>query len=127
MSRLVTVPIGVAAGYDLRIVDLHLDVRLLRDRGIELVEQHVAEETAPRRHQTVEFELQALVIAGALHAFAPVDVACSVRGAAKKRRRPCGRLPVSPWASVGQTTRTATIASDCGLTMMISSPLTKYM
>ena len=63
----VAMPVGEATRHDLGIVDLHFDVRVLRDRRIELVEQHMTEEAAPGRNQAVELELEVLVVVGRMH------------------------------------------------------------
>src|SRR5436309_15836611 len=68
----VTMPVGVAARHDLGVVDLHFDLRVPWDRGVELVEQQVAEEIVPRRNEAVELELEILVsVACRVHAIPP--------------------------------------------------------
>src|SRR6476661_5987190 len=55
-------PVGVAAGHDLGVVDLHLRLRIARQRGVQRVEQQIAVEAVTRRHDAVELELQLLVV-----------------------------------------------------------------
>ena len=64
-GAVVAVPVGEAAGHDLGIVDLHLHLRVARQRGVQRLQQQVAVKAVPRRHEAVELELEILVVVGA--------------------------------------------------------------
>src|SRR6185437_6574693 len=60
----VAMSVGEAARHDLRVINLHLDLRITWQRGIKRIEQQIAVKSVPRRHHAVELEFHILVVRG---------------------------------------------------------------
>ena len=68
----VAMPVGVSAGYDFGIINLHFYLRVARQRRIKAIEKKIAMETMSERHNALELELQIFVIIGScMHLIAP--------------------------------------------------------
>ena len=68
----VAMPVGVPAGHDLGIVDLHFDLRVTRQRRIKVIEKKIAMEAMSRWYNALELKLQIAVAVGpGMHRIAP--------------------------------------------------------
>src|SRR5262245_14280332 len=55
-------PVRETSGHNLRVVNLHLHLRISGKRTVKRIEQKVAMETMPGRHQAIQLELEILVV-----------------------------------------------------------------
>ena len=68
----VAVPIGVSAGHNFRVVNLHFNLRVARQRRIEGIEKKISVKAVSWWHYVIELELQIFVVVGsAMHRIAP--------------------------------------------------------